>query len=114
MMYKFPSLLLPRNLERIAQYMRIFGLVDTSREVRYKLRTDSRAIFDRAMPIIPVVHKSPVWSEELSNEPVMISVVIPVKDAGENFRPLLTMLKNQRGFKEIEIVVVDSGSTDQS
>lgn len=45
---------------------------------------------------------------------VTISVVIPVKNAGNEFRFMLSVLKNQQGFREVEIVVVDSGSTDGS
>src|SRR5205823_8776375 len=43
-----------------------------------------------------------------------VSVIIPTKNAGVDFSPLLSMLKNQEGFKHIEIIIVDSGSTDQT
>jgi len=64
-----------------------------------------------AKPIIDSLkdRKKPLPSEE-----VTISVVIPVKNAGEDFQNLLSLLKNQKGFKDIEIIVVDSGSTDGS
>lgn len=45
---------------------------------------------------------------------VTVSVVIPVKNAGNEFRFMLSLLKNQQGFREVEIVVVDSGSSDGS
>ena len=48
------------------------------------------------------------------NENVTVSVVIPVKNAGDDFRSLLSSLARQRGFKGVEIVVVDSGSSDLS
>ena len=43
-----------------------------------------------------------------------ISVIIPTKNAGDEFEYLLNMLKNQRGVREVEIVIVDSGSTDKT
>lgn len=41
-----------------------------------------------------------------------VSVVIPTKNAGDEFRNTLEKIKAQRGFRELEIVVVDSGSAD--
>ena len=43
-----------------------------------------------------------------------VSVVIPVKDAGPGFADLLDSLRRQKGFRDIELVVVDSRSTDGS
>lgn len=44
----------------------------------------------------------------------MISVVIPVKDGGEELRRCLDAIARQRVDEEVELVVVDSGSTDGS
>lgn len=41
-----------------------------------------------------------------------ISVIIPTLNAGEEFRWLLRKLSGQRGVRSIEVVVVDSGSSD--
>ncbi|HEY9217255.1 MAG TPA: glycosyltransferase, partial [Phenylobacterium sp.] len=41
-----------------------------------------------------------------------VSVVIPTFNAGDEFYWLLRKLRSQRGFREVEIVVVDSGSSD--
>lgn len=43
-----------------------------------------------------------------------VSVVIPTKNAGAEFRGCLERIRNQHGLKEIEIIVVDSGSTDRT
>lgn len=43
-----------------------------------------------------------------------ISVIIPTKNAGEDFKFLLKMIRNQKGFNNIEIITVDSGSQDQT
>ncbi|MGI8623848.1 MAG: glycosyltransferase family 2 protein [Solirubrobacteraceae bacterium] len=44
----------------------------------------------------------------------MISVVIPVKDGGEGLRRCLERLAAQNIAEEVEVVVVDSGSSDGS
>lgn len=44
----------------------------------------------------------------------MISIVIPVKDGGEGLRRCLEAIGAQRTEDEVEVVVVDSGSTDGS
>lgn len=52
--------------------------------------------------------------EDTPKEYVTISVVVPVKNGGDDLQYLLSMIKNQKGFKDIEIITVDSGSTDRS
>jgi len=44
----------------------------------------------------------------------VISIVIPVRDGGAGLRRLLEAIRRQRVDDEVEIVVVDSGSTDGS
>jgi glycosyltransferase involved in cell wall biosynthesis len=43
-----------------------------------------------------------------------VSVVIPVKNGGRDYDYVLDRLKSQKGIKELEIIVVDSGSTDDT
>ena len=43
---------------------------------------------------------------------VSVSVVIPTYNAGSELRPLVRKLLAQEGLKSIEVVIVDSGSTD--
>jgi GT2 family glycosyltransferase len=45
---------------------------------------------------------------------VTVSVVVPVKNAGEELAGLIARMKEQKGFRAVEVVVVDSGSTDGS
>ena len=45
---------------------------------------------------------------------VNVAVVIPTLNAGQEFELLLAMLTRQKGFKQVEIVIVDSGSTDMT
>lgn len=41
-----------------------------------------------------------------------ISVIIPVRNGGENIRVLLGKIRSQKKVREVEIIVIDSGSTD--
>lgn len=43
-----------------------------------------------------------------------VSVVIPTFNAGNTFRSLIQLLKNQKNIAKIEINIVDSGSTDDT
>lgn len=43
-----------------------------------------------------------------------VSVVIPTKNAGQEFLTLMKSLANQKGIAKIEIIVVDSGSQDDT
>ena len=53
-------------------------------------------------------------SEPRRSEEVTVSVVVPVKDAGAELTDLIVRMKEQKGFRAVEIVIVDSGSTDGS
>jgi hypothetical protein len=50
--------------------------------------------------------------ENISVEDTTISVIIPVLNGARHLRLLLPTLKKQKGIKTIEIIIVDSGSTD--
>ncbi|MFC2042078.1 class I SAM-dependent methyltransferase [Chloroflexota bacterium] len=64
--------------------------------------------------------KQPIKLETLSGEleekvdtiKKTVSIVIPTKDAGQDFHFTLEKINNQQGIMEIEIIVVDSGSID--
>jgi glycosyltransferase involved in cell wall biosynthesis len=68
---------------------------------------------------VNILGKKPTTKPSL--EPVVteivdkkISIIIPTKNAGATFPFLMKVLRLQEGFKEIEIIVVDSGSTDDT
>jgi glycosyltransferase involved in cell wall biosynthesis len=61
----------------------------------------------------PVVVK-PIIGGDLPKEEVTVSVVIPTKNGGEDFRRVLATIANQKGFRRVETIVVDSGSTDKT
>jgi glycosyltransferase involved in cell wall biosynthesis len=55
--------------------------------------------------------------QKVDNLPVIqkkISVIIPTKNAGDDFSFTLEKIQNQKGMQNIEIIIVDSGSTDNT
>lgn len=54
--------------------------------------------------VIPMENEAPIDKS--------ISIVIPTKNAGPDFEFTLEKIKNQKGVKKAEIVIIDSGSTD--
>ena len=63
---------------------------------------------------LPTVIKPVIESDDVPKEEVTVSVVIPTKNGGENFRRVLATIANQKGFRRVETIVVDSGSTDKT
>ncbi len=63
--------------------------------------------------IDPVIVKA-IIEGDVPKEEVTVSVVIPTKNGGEDFRRALATIANQKGFRKVEIIVVDSGSTDKT
>lgn len=53
------------------------------------------------LPLLPVL-------------PTKISFVIPTFNAGDGFAEVLRLIREQEGFSEKELIIVDSGSTDGS
>lgn len=56
----------------------------------------------------------PDLTDEKTPLEATISVVIPTLNAGFEFRNLLRKLRSQKGIRPLEIVIVDSGSQDQT
>jgi len=57
-----------------------------------------------------------VYSSELGDvwKDATVSVIVPTLNAADDFATFLPVFKNQKGLQHIEIVVVDSGSTDNT
>ena len=74
------------------------------------------ALFSVEFGVMNSIKKAPV----LYNPPVdaadkiSVSVIIPTKNASNEFEALLKSLRDQKGITELEIIVVDSGSRDQT
>jgi 2-polyprenyl-3-methyl-5-hydroxy-6-metoxy-1,4-benzoquinol methylase/glycosyltransferase involved in cell wall biosynthesis len=56
----------------------------------------------------------PILEGDVPKEEVTVSVVIPTKNGGADFRRALATIANQKGFRKVETIVVDSGSTDKT
>ena len=46
--------------------------------------------------------------------PTRISVIIPTKNAGPEFAEILRQIRGQRGIAPLELIIIDSGSTDET
>jgi glycosyltransferase involved in cell wall biosynthesis len=55
-----------------------------------------------------------IQEEQVSQLDVKISIVIPMKNAGMELQDVLEKLRNQKGIREVEVIVVDSGSQDDT
>jgi len=106
-------LLTKDNLQKSLFYIRSYGVSAFVRKVFGKL--NSEKLYFSRKPNVPVLKLSAIEEEEvIPYEDSTISVVIPVKNAGSDFDLLLSILREQKGIKDIEIIVVDSGSSDKT
>jgi glycosyltransferase involved in cell wall biosynthesis len=97
------------------RFVKVFGFAAACRRAGTEIRQLVSSLTDGESERIPVIHRGGgIESGSDPHENVTVSVVIPVKDAGEDFRLLLSSITTQKGFSKVEIVVVDSGSTDRS
>lgn len=111
----------PEDFRRFLGYVRVYGLKNALQKARQTLASSasSGGSFDKqSKSFINNSFENLLLGDEKQAElptwDKSLSVVIPVKNAGPEFAYLLKTLKNQNGFREIEIVIVDSGSTDGS
>ena len=96
---------------KLVKHTRLFGPGTAYREIL----KNRDYIFNAGIDIIPISRNAKQrHGASISPSDVTISVIIPVKNGGSDLAALLEKLRQQRGFKAIEIVIVDSGSTDDS
>jgi len=114
LIYNLSSLLTRKNLVRITTYIRLFGFKTTFNEVNKKLWQDNYFLYGEIKSIPPIKIIKRLEDGSVPFEDTTISIVIPVKNPGNDFQNLLSLMKNQKGFKDVELIVVDSGSTDNS
>lgn len=107
------------NFRRSASYIKIYGLANFFKKARAKLFPGS-ALQDldqtQSVNILGGINPTPLSIKPIITEIIdkKISIIIPTKNAGANFPFLMKVLRSQEGFKEIETIVVDSGSTDDT
>ncbi|MBM4147089.1 MAG: glycosyltransferase [Nitrospira sp.] len=69
----------------------------------------SGAFIKQEQFIVPVISDNTV---EAIN--IKVSVIIPTKNAGQDFYHVIEGIRKQKGIKDIELVIVDSGSKDDT
>lgn len=113
------NLLSKDNFRRSASYIKVYGLVNFIRKVKSKLLPET--VFkdlEKSQPLNILGEKPKTISavETVITEIIdkKISVIVPTKNAGTTFPFLMKVLRLQEGFREIEIIIVDSGSTDDT
>src|ERR1700680_723133 len=99
----------PENLAKYWRYCHLYGISNATRLAFLRFRRP------KGSPAHVTALPSPALSVDEHAPPRIekgISVVIPTKNAGSNIEQLLRRLRSQRGVKDMEVIVVDSGSTD--
>ncbi len=97
-------------LGKTLKYLRHYGLRATLKKIRAKLRRKPKLPEKIQAPRLNLIDMDK--EEELD---ITVSVVIPTKNGGEEFESLLKTLRTQKHLKKkVEIVIVDSGSTDRT
>ncbi|MEM0201532.1 MAG: glycosyltransferase, partial [Candidatus Micrarchaeaceae archaeon] len=90
-----------------------YGFKAFYRQAKFKLSMRNLNNLDKVMHI-PKIILPKIKEEAFIIYNLDISVIIPTKNAGEGFMHLIKTLKMQKGFRNVEIVVVDSGSIDNT
>lgn len=86
----------------------------------YGRRRGVKATFNKCIEVIKEAYKktddsiSNLTRDNLDHVEKTVSVIIPTKNAGDEFKLLLQSLIKQKLFNKIEIIVVDSGSNDET
>jgi glycosyltransferase involved in cell wall biosynthesis len=113
LLLKLPRMITMTNIKLFIKYMRMYGLRVTIREAIKAISSGTSSVADEKK-IVSLPKMDFREMEDIPTEDVTVSVVIPTKNAGEWFSQLLMMIRKQRGIRDIEIIVVDSGSTDRT
>ncbi len=107
-----PLIAIP-NFKKFLWYCHIYGLRNATRLALRKLHQPN-ALKIKIRPLCSPNSASFLHEEELPRINKKISVVVPTKNAGDDFPFLMKKLKSQKGLGECEIIIVDSGSTDRT
>ncbi len=97
-----------RDIRQVIYYCRVYGFRDGLKTIVRKLhlKPENKSLSFTKI-VVPDGESSFAFEKK-------VSAVIPTKNAGADFSSLLKMLKLQKGFNDIEIIIVDSGSTDET
>lgn len=108
------------NIRRGISYIRKYGFRLFFINVKRRFLPNRESLNISNDQSVKILHiDSTIPSRQKSNASleiydVKISIVIPTKNAGGEFAFLLKMLLAQKGFGELEVIIVDSGSTDET
>ena len=98
-----------RRLPHFIRHARTYGRLLTS-----PLPEAKASLFKVTTPGARALRLHPDLTEVTSSINASISIVIPTFNAGTEFKWLLRKLQTQRGLKGLEVVIVDSGSSDHT
>ena len=116
---KPPSYFGKFSIRLLFDYAKLFGWKKTITKVitrifpkkEYKHTPSTYAMVTSALEIRSSIERN---LSEIANLDIFVSVIIPTYNAGPEFINLLKILRKQEGVKKIEIVIVDSGSKDDT
>ena len=105
------KLLAAENFRKSLFYVRHHGLAAFVKKIKTKFTAQADNLFHK--PVVPnIVFKKKGAKDTGFYEDITVSVVIPTFNAGSEFEQLLSTLQLQQGIRAVEIIVVDSGSSD--
>ena len=103
-----------QTLKKYLHHLRSYGLKNTLKTILMKVREANLPPLPEIKPLLIPKIELISFEDSLPFINRNISVVIPTKNAGNYFKYLLRKLRSQRGLKECEIIIVDSGSSDDT
>ncbi len=86
----------------------------------FVFKVNKKLLFSRSIKELPLIRFSslPIRNvAEINIEKPLeakISVIIPTKNAGDDFEYTLRKMSKQEGVREIELIIIDSGSRDRT
>lgn len=111
--YKFKENKLYKIALKTRTYLKQNGYTATLRKIAGTIKNKNNR--SNLKPLkLPMLNIADTHESELKSIDAKVSVIIPTKNAGDDFKHLLSKLNKQKGISSIEIIVVDSGSTDKT
>lgn len=95
------------TLKRVMILMKTMGIIAVLKKIRQRLKKAQH------MELLEPSKKDEIYLAKLASD-IVVSVIIPTKNAGQEFEDLMSILVNQSGIKNQEIIIVDSGSIDDT
>lgn len=97
---------------RLPRFLRNHKMVAVA--LNNQVQRGDASLFKSQAIVVREMRLHPDLSESKNPIDASISIVIPTYNAGLEFRWLLRKLQTQKGLRKLEIVIVDSGSQDQT